>query len=125
MINFNPEPVVSTPVLTPQVAQEIYALIKLHGNVDSAYKLKGNSDFEPSHFAQVQDELNRLGGQILQMKAGSYIIEPGYPARHNEEGEVEEEAVAPVYLDPEKKALFKNYLTSELLDIDTLLTDLA
>ena len=119
MINYKEKPTFSTPEITPEIAQTIYGLIKKYGDADSAYKQKGNSDYEPEHFDKVQEELNRLGNQILQMKSGSYVIEAGYPATEKEE------AVPAIYLDPEKPELFKNYLTSELLDIDTLLIDLT
>ena len=119
MINFNEQPTTSTAEITPVIAGEIYALIKEYGDADKAFKLKGNSDYEPEHFAIVQAELDRLGGLLASMKAGSYIIEPEYPATETEE------AVPAVYLDPEDTKSFKNYLSSELLNIDTLLIDLA
>jgi len=80
MINFNPEPTTSTPEITSEIAMAIYDLIKEYGDVDKAYKCKGNSDFDPEHFTQTNNELERLASLISQMQSGAYVLEPSYPA---------------------------------------------
>lgn len=123
MINFNPEPTTSTQPITSEIAQEIYVLIKEFGDVDKAYKMKGNSDYEPEHFAQTNNELERLVGLISTMKSDAYIIEPAYPAEYDEEGNVTAEEVPAVYLDGSSKANLLPYLSSELLDVEVVLND--
>ncbi len=122
---FKTEPTFSTPEITPEIAQAIYGMIKEYGDADSAYKSKGNSDYEPEHFEIVDKELERLVNQLNSMKSGSYIIEPAYPAVYDDEGNITEEAVEAVYLDAEATDTYTNYLTSELLNVETLIADLA
>ena len=124
MINFKQEPTFSTKEITSEIASDIYALIKTYGDADSAYKEKGNSDIEPEHFKIVNDELQRLASEISLMKSGGKILEPAYPATYKEDGEIDEEEVPAVYLDGSVKENLVPYLSSELLDINQVLTDL-
>lgn len=123
MINFNPEPTTSTPELTSEIAQAIYTLIKTHGDADKAYKLKGNSDYEPEHFTQTANEIERLFNEMNRYASGSVVLEAGTPATYNEEGEIETEAVEPVYFTPTTETNFKEQFSSDLLDVNIVYTD--
>jgi len=98
---FTQQPTFSTLEITPEIAQSIYALIKEFGDADKAYKLKGNSDFEPEHFPIVEKEIERL-----------------------EEGEINEEAVPAVYYEATTKTKLIEDVSSDLLNVETLLNDL-
>jgi hypothetical protein len=121
---FKTEPTFSTPEITPEIAQSIYALIKEFGDADKAYKLKGNSDFEPEHFPIVEKEIERLASEINSRMSGSYLLEPAYPATYTEEGEIDEEAVPAVYYEATTKTKLIEDVSSDLLDVETLLDDL-
>lgn len=122
MINFNPEPTTSTPELTSEVAQAIYALIKTHGDADKAYKLKGNSDYEPEHFTETVEEAERLFNEMSEYSNGK-MIEEGTPAVYGEDGEIEVEAVEPTYYTLTTESDFKAQFSSDLLDVNEVYTD--
>lgn len=121
MINFNPEPTTSTPELTSEVAQAIYALIKTHGDADKAYKLKGNSDFEPEHFTETVKEAERIFSEIAILKSGTKVMKEAV-YETNEEGEQTIVSEAEYFV-PENDLDILSQLSSDLLDCEQLLID--
>lgn len=123
MINFNPEPTTSTPEITSEIAQVIYALIKEYGDADKAYKLKGNSDYEPKHFTETAQEAERLFNEMSLYASGGKILQEGTPEVYGEDGEIETEAIPPTYYTLTTEEDFKAQFSSDLLDVNTVYTD--
>lgn len=57
----------STPEITTEIAQAIYAEVKEHGSADCAYKCQSNSEYDPEHFVIVDKEGDRV---IKELRAG-------------------------------------------------------
>jgi hypothetical protein len=87
-MDFRPPATTSTPVLTAQLAQAIYELIKEHGNADLAFKAQDDSAYDPEHFAAVEKEWDRVTKELREY-AGGKIIEPAEYEINEETGEQE------------------------------------
>ncbi len=70
------------------------------GDVDKAYKLKGNSDYEPEHFSQTAEEAERLFNEMNRYASGSVILTEGTPAVYGEDGEIGSRSSRPCLLHP-------------------------
>lgn len=121
MINFNPEPTTSTPEITSEVAQAIYTLIKTHGDADKAYKLKGNSDYEPEHFTAVDREVDRIVRELNEFKAGKLLQAEVSHIDESGEKVIDSEAVYYEYTTDEDLAL---QVSSDYLDVSLIITDI-
>ena len=121
-MDFIQTPTNTTPQLTEQIAQDIYNLIKLYGNSDLAYKLKGNSNYEPEHFPIVDKEIDSIISQINTLASGQFLIQEEV----NHVDELTEELVIDTpaeYFTPTDKESFVAMLSSNLLDPSVLLQD--
>lgn len=122
MVDFNEQPTSSTPELDASTAQEIYALIKQHGDIDKAYKNKGNSLYEPEHFKQVDKEADRLFNEMSRYANGNVLLEPEQSHFDEESGEkvIDSEAV---YYALSTETDFKSQFSSDYLDVNTVYSD--
>lgn len=122
MVDFNESPTKSTPELDSTTAQEIYALIKEHGDADKAYKNKGNSDYEPEHFKQTNDEADRLFKEMNKYASGRVLLEEEESHYDEETGEkvIDKEAV---YYELTTETDFKEQFSSEYLDVNEVYYD--
>ena len=121
-MDFNDKPTFSTPALTAEVAQEIYALIKEHGSADKAYKEKGNSDYEPEHFDLVNKEADRIVRELREYKNGKLL--QAEVSHFTEDGEkvIDSEAV---YYEYTTDADLIEQISSDYLDVATIYNDLV
>jgi len=107
-MDFTNKPTNSTPKLTSEVAQTIYAKIIEHGNADLAFKAQTDSAYDPEHFKIVNEEADAMIRIINNHMSGSVVLKP---AEYDEEGNVTKEAV---YWKPTTEsnliALFDGYL---------------
>ena len=112
----------STPVLTSDIAGEIYALIKLEGNADLAFKNQENSQYEPEHFKEVDNEADRLFKEMNKYAYGRVLLEAEQSHYDEETGEkvIDSEAV---YYSLTTETNFKSQFSSELLDVNTVYND--
>ncbi|MDD4805099.1 MAG: hypothetical protein PHN69_08230 [Candidatus Pacebacteria bacterium] len=124
-MDFNDKPTFSTPALTAEVAQEIYSLIKQYGSADRAYKLKGNSNYEPEHFDLVNKEADRIVRELREYKNGNVILEAAIPAVYDEEGNVTSDAIPAVMYEYTTDADLIEQISSDYLDVATIYNDLV
>jgi len=116
------QPTNSTEVLTAEIAQEIYSEILAHGNADLAVKHQANSERDPENFEKVNKEADRIVKELNEFKSGKLL--------EAEEFHFDEESMEKVI---DKEAVYYEYTTdadlikqvsSELLDVATVLNDL-
>lgn len=120
-MDFNEQPTNSTTELTSVIAEQVYDLIKEHGDADKAYKLKGDSSIDPEHFEAVDKEIDRIVRELNEFKNGKLLqVEVSH---FTEEGEkvIDSEAVYYVYTTDEDLAL---QVSSDLLDVSTIIVDI-
>ena len=121
-MDFTKIPTNITPELTKPIAQEIYDLIKQYGNCDLAYKLKGNSNYEPEHFIIVDKECDLIVSQINILASCQFLIQE--QISHIDEMTGELVIDTPVeYFTPTDIPSFIAMLNSDLLDPSVLLQD--
>ncbi len=122
MIDFNKKPTTSTPKITSKVAKEIYDLIKEYGDADKAYKMKGNSDYEPEHFKEVEIEAEKVMAEIALLKSGTKVISEAEYELDEKTGEnvITKEAK---YFVAKDDLDILSQLSSTLLDCEQLLED--
>ena len=121
-MEFTEQPTNSTPALTVEVAQTIYGLIKTYGSADKAYKLKGNSDYEPEHFSIVDKEIDRLVRELNEHKNGKLIsAEVSHIDEETGEKVIGQEAVYYSYTTDEDLA---EQVSSDYLDVSLIITDI-
>ena len=121
-MDFEQQPTYSTSALTVDIAQDIYELIKTYGTADKAYKLKGNSDYEPEHFEIVDKEIDRLVRELNEYKNGKLIsAEVSHIDESTGEKVIDSEAVYYEYTTDEDLA---NQVSSDYLDVSLIITDI-
>lgn len=119
-MDLNKQPTYSTPVLTAEIAQNVYDLIKQHGDADKAYKLKGHSLIDPEHFLAVDKEIDRIVKELRAFKNGKLLEAEEF--HFDEEGNkiVDKEAVYYEYTTDEALA---EQVSSDYLDVATIIED--
>ena len=105
--------------LTAKKAQEIYVGLQ----TKDANRLFLEDNIPTEYTVAVEKEINRLESEMVSKMSGSFIIEPAVPATYTEEGEIDEEAVPAVYYTVTTEKALKEGMSSEILDIPTLVTD--
>ena len=122
-MDFTIKPTNSTPALTAEIAQLIYAQIKEHGNADLAFKNQVDSALEPEHFLIVDKEADGIVTEFQAKLNGSYLLENKIPATYDEEGEILYEEVPAVYYKVTTEAVLKSSVESDLLDVEIVYND--
>ena len=112
-------PINTLPTLTSIQAMGIYELLKTKD---------GNTLFLESNIAteyteQVQAEINKLESEMVSKMSGSYELTAKIPAVYDEEGEILTEEVPATYYVVTTETALKASMSSDLLDIDTVVTD--
>jgi len=105
--------------LTSKKAQEIYVGLQ----TKDANRLFLEDNIPTEYTVAVEKEINRLESEMVSKMAGSYILEPSVPATYTEDGEIDEKAVPAVYYAVTTEDALKKGMSSDLLDIPTLVTD--
>ena len=120
-MDFNEQPINSTPALTAEIAGQVYALIKQYGDADKAYKMKGDSSIDPEHFVLTNAEADRIVKELNEFKNGKLLSAEEY--HYNEQGEkvVDKEAVYYKYTTDEDLIA---QVSSDYLDVATILSDM-
>jgi len=114
------QPTNSTPELTSEIAQAIFAKIVEYGNADKAYKSQADSAYDPEHFQAVDKEADRISAELAAYKSGSKVITPAVPAVYDEEGNVTTEAVPAVCYEYTTDEDLLSQVTSDLLDVESV-----
>lgn len=122
MIDFNKKPTTSTPKITSKVAKEIYDLIKEYGDADKAYKMKGNSDYEPEHFKEVEIEAEKVMADITLLKSGTKVIKDAEYSVNEKTGEIVITKEAEYFVAKDDLDVLSQ-LSSKLLDCEQILID--
>ena len=121
-MDFTPKPTTSTTPLTAEIAQTVYNLIKQFGNIDKAYKLKGDSIIDPEHFEAVDKEIDRVVRELNEFKNGKLLqAEVSHFDEETGEKVIDSEAVYYEYTTDEDLAL---QVSSDYLDIATIIEDI-
>ena len=105
--------------LTSKKAQEIYVGLQ----TKDANRLFLEDNIPTEYTVAVEKEINRLESEMVSKMSGSFIIEPAVPATYTEDGEIDEEEVPAVYFGVTTETALKASMSSEILDIPTLVTD--
>jgi hypothetical protein len=119
-MDFNEQPTNSTPTLTAGIAEQVYNLIKEHGDADKAYKLKGDSSIDPEHFVLVDKEIDRIVKELREYKAGKLLETEEF--HYDEEGEKVIDKAA-VYYEYSTDADLAEQVSSDYLDVATIIED--
>ena len=107
------------PTLTAKTAQSIYELLKTH-DINTLF-LEQNIPTEYS--AQVQNEINRLESEMVSKMNGSFELTARVPVTYDEEGEIVDKEISATYYKVTTEKALKESMSSELLDIPTIVTD--
>jgi len=121
-MDFTIKPTNSTPELTSEVAQTIYAEIIEHGNADLAFKAQVDSAYEPEHFKLVDKEIDKLFSDMNRYSSGNVLVEP--EVNHIDEitGEIIIDSPANYYI-LTTETDFKKQFSSDYLDISVVYGD--
>ena len=107
------------PVLESTNAMEIYEALKSKdGN-----RLFLEDNIATEYTEQVQAEINKLESEMVSKMSGSYELTAKIPAVYDEEGEILTEEVPATYYVVTTETALKASMSSDLLDIDTVVTD--
>jgi len=107
------------PTLTAEMAQSIYELLKTN-DINTLF-LEQNISTEFS--SKVQDEIIRLENEMVSKMNGSFELTARVPATYDDEGEIVDEEVPATYFKVTTEKALKESMTSEILDIPTIVTD--
>ena len=124
-MDFTPKPTTSTTPLTADIAQEIYELIKTHGNADLAFKNQEGSVYDAENVKATADELDRVVGLLTAYRNGSVVVTPVVPAVVDDEGNITMPAVPAVYYEYTTDEDLIAQVSSDLLDVSTIYIDLV
>ena len=106
--------------LTPKMAQEIYALFR-GGKGHTLMFLEDEISFDDS--GAVWNEIKRLETEIIQKVSGNFVITPAVPEIRDENDKIIQKAVPAVYYKVTTQSDLEKSLSSDLLDIKTLVSD--
>jgi len=109
----------SLPALSADEAMSIYELLK----TKDANVLFLEEDIATEYTEQVEKELKRLESEVVSKMSGSFVTTPKVPATYDEMGEVDKEAIPAVYYKVTTETALKSSLSSDLLDVDTVVAD--
>ena len=112
-------PINTLPALDSTHAMEIYVALKTKdGN-----RLFLEDNIATEYTEQVQAEINKLESEMVSKMSGSYELTAKIPAVYDEEGEILTEEVPATYYVVTTEIALKASMSSDLLDIDTVVTD--
>jgi len=112
-------PINTLPALDSTHAMEIYVALKTKdGN-----RLFLEDNIATEYTEQVQAEINKLESEMVSKMSGSYELTAKIPAVYDEEGEILTEEVPATYYVVTTETALKASMSSDLLDIDTVVTD--
>ena len=112
-------PINTLPALDSTHAMEIYVALKTKdGN-----RLFLEDNIATEYTEQVQAEINKLESEMVSKMNGSYELTAKIPAVYDEEGEILTEEVPATYYVVTTETALKASMSSDLLDIDTVVTD--
>jgi len=112
-------PINTLPALDSTHAMEIYVALKTKdGN-----RLFLEDNIATEYTEQVQAEINKLESEMVSKMNGSYELTAKIPAVYDEEGEILTEEVPATYYVVTTEIALKASMSSDLLDIDTVVTD--
>jgi len=107
------------PTLSAETAQEIYELLKTH-DINTLFL---ENDIPTEYSSQVAKEINKLEGEMVSKMSGSFELTARVPATHDDEGEIVDEEVPATYYEVTTEKALKESMSSEILDIPTIVTD--
>ena len=108
------------PALTAEKAQEIYVGLQ----TKDANRLFLEDNIPTEYTVQVEKEINRLESEIILKVSGRFLLEAKIPATYTEKGEIDKAEVPAVYFKLTTKAALIKTVSSELLNLDTLCSDI-
>jgi len=112
-------PINTLPALDSTHAMEIYVALKTKdGN-----RLFLEDNIATEYTEQVQAEINKLESEMVSKMNGSYELTAKILAVYDEEGEILTEEVPATYYVVTTEIALKASMSSDLLDIDTVVTD--
>ena len=112
-------PINTLPALDSTHAMEIYVALKTKdGN-----RLFLEDNIATEYTEQVQAEINKLESEMVSKMNGSYELTAKISAVLDEEGEILTEEVPATYYVVTTETALKASMSSDLLDIDTVVTD--
>ena len=105
--------------LSSKNAKIIYGKLKTKdGN-----RLFLEDDIATEYTEQVQKEISSLESEMVSKMSGSYVLTPKVLATYDDEGEVLTKEVPAVYYIVTTEAALKASMSSDLLDVSTVVTD--
>jgi len=102
------------PELTKEIASDIYELLK----TENMQSIRLNYGYRMEHIKAVKKEAKRIEAEMINKMSGKY---PLTPPSFDEEGNVLTPAE---YYIPTTQAHIKNSITSDLLDVATVVNDI-
>ena len=112
-------PINTLPALDSTHAMEIYVALKTKdGN-----RLFLEDNIATEYTEQVQAEINKLESEMVSKMSGSYELTAKIPAVYDEEGEILTEEVPATYYVVTTETSLKASMSSKLLTVDTVVTD--
>ena len=112
-------PINTLPALDSTHAMEIYVALKTKdGN-----RLFLEDNIATEYTEQVQKEISILESEMVSKMSGSYVLTPKVLATYDDEGEVLTKEVPATYYIVTTEAALKASMSSDLLDVSTVVTD--
>ncbi len=108
------------PALTSEKAMEIYEALKTK-NLNRLF-LEDNIPTE--YTKQVMKEMQSLESEMVSKMNGRFELTPRILAEYDEEGNISKEAIPATYFKVTTETALKNSMSSEILNIDTVVVDI-